>query len=384
MLEALESFPAVAILGPRQVGKTTLARAVAESMDPPALFLDLEKAADLNKLADPELFLSAYPDRLVVLDEIQRRPDLFPCLRVLIDQDRRPGRFLLLGSASPDLLRQSSETLAGRIRYLELAPLALSEIGSSDIAEAQRLWLRGGFPNAFLATSSDRAADWLEAFIDSLLTRDLPGLGMRVSAAQLRRFFTMVAHCHGQLWNGVPIAASLGVSAPTVRHYLDLMTDTFIARQLPPWTGNVKKRLMKSPKVYVRDSGILHRLLNIDDRTTLMGHPAAGASWEGFVIEQIIRQAPSRSEFFFYRTAAGAEIDLVIRQPGMMQPVAVEIKLSTAPKPERGFWLACDDLSVTRGYIVYPGHDRYPLKPGFDVLPLAQIAEINVNRPGPT
>jgi predicted AAA+ superfamily ATPase len=297
-------------------------------------------------------------------------------LRVLIDRHRRAGRFLLLGSASPALLRQASETLAGRIRYLELAPFTLAEITAGQLGDQDRLWLRGGFPNAFLASSAEGAADWLEAFVDSFLTRDLPGLGSRVAAAQLRRFLTMIAHCHGQLWNGLPIATSLGVSAPTVRHYLDLLTDTFMARPLPPWTENVKKRLIKSPKVYLRDSGILHRMLNIDDRAALLGHPVAGASWEGFIIEQIIRQAPSRAQFYFYRTAAGAEIDLVMFLPGQARPIAIEVKLSSAPKPERGFWLACEDLSVSRGYVVYPGHDRYLLKPGFEVLPAAQLADI--------
>jgi hypothetical protein len=377
--EALGQVPAVAILGPRQVGKTTLARAIAGTMGDRAVVLDLERAADLAKLTDPELFLDVHRERLVILDEIQRRPDLFPCLRVLIDRDRRPGRFLILGSASPALLRQSNETLAGRIRYLELAPFHLAEVsgcgGMSANSAQARLWLRGGFPESYLVPSDDAAFAWLDAFLGTFLTRDIPGLGSRVAAEQLRRFLSMVAHCHGQLWNGAPIASSLGVSAPTVRHYLDLMTECFIVRVLPPYHSNLKRRVIKSPKVYLRDTGLLHRLLGAETRDDLLGRAQAGASWEGFVVEQVIRQAPLRTEFFFYRSSGGAEIDLLVRGPRQKGLTAVEVKLSLAPKPERGFWQAFADLGCTRGFVVYPGTERYALRDNVRVIPVADVAE---------
>ena len=377
--KALGQFPAVAMLGPRQVGKTTLARTFAANAPDNTLYLDLERDADLAKLTDPELFLEGHKSRLVILDEIQKRPDLFPCLRVLIDRDRRNGQFLILGSASLELLRQSNETLAGRICYLELPPLQLAEVTqpatapSADTAQ-NRLWLRGGFPGSYLAGSDDAAFAWLDAFIGTFLTRDIPALGSRVPAAQLRRFLSMLAHCHGQLWNGSPIAASLGISAPTVRSYLDLLTECFMARSLPPWVPNLKKRVMKSPKVYLRDSGLLHRLLGVETRDSLLGHPQAGASWEGFVVEQIIRQAPPRTEFFFYRSSGGAEIDLLVKQPGQQIPTAVEVKLSLSPTPERGFWQALADLGCTRGYVVYPGMDRYSLRAGVEVIPVRDVS----------
>jgi len=299
--QALTHFPAVAILGPRQVGKTTLARVIANQLETNAVFLDLERSADLAKLADPELFLEAHQDRLVVLDEIQRRPDLFPALRVLIDHKRKNGRFLILGSASPELLRQSNETLAGRICYRELPPFSLSEVTrqKNTAAIQNRLWLRGGFPESYLADSDEAAFRWLDAFLGTFLTRDIPTLGSRIPAEQLRRFLTMVAHYHGQLWNGSPIASSLGVSAPVTRTYLDLLEECFILRSIQPWVPNLKKRVMKSPKVYIRDSGLLHHLLGLETRDALLGHPQAGASWEGFVVEQIIRQAPSGTSFYF-------------------------------------------------------------------------------------
>lgn len=380
VVAALGQVPAVAILGPRQVGKTTLAHAVAERVGAQTVFLDLERAADLAKLTDPELFLDVHREHLVVLDEIQRRPDLFPCLRVLIDRHRVPGRFLILGSASPALLRQSNETLAGRIRYLELSPFQLGEVlghGGLSAASAQaRLWLRGGFPESYLASSDDLAFAWLDAFTGTFLTRDVPGLGSRVAGEQLRRFLSMVAHCHGQLWNGSPIASSLGVSAPTVRHYLDLMAECFMIRSLPAYHANLKHRVMKSPKVYLRDTGVLHRLLGVETRDDLLGRTQAGASWEGFVVEQIIRQAPPRTEFFFYRSSGGAEIDLLIQRPGRKDLTAVEVKLSLAPKPERGFWQALADLQCARGFVVYPGTEAYALRNDVQVIPLTAVAQV--------
>jgi len=285
---SLRRFPAVALIGARQTGKTTLARTLLRRMRGRALLLDLERPSDLGKLAEPELYLEPLADRLVVLDEVQRAPGLFPVLRALIDARRRPGRFLLLGSASPALLRQSAESLAGRVIYHELAPLALHEVGSRNGA---RLWLRGGFPGSYLARSEAASLAWRAAFVTTHLERDLPQLGIRVPAANLRRFWMMLAHAHAQLWNASQIGASLGLTVPTMRHYLDILSATFMVRELPPFHANLKKRLVKTPKVYLRDSGVLHALLGLPSTDALLAHPASGASWEGWVIEQACARA---------------------------------------------------------------------------------------------
>jgi len=320
-------------------------------------------------MADPELYLEQHRQQLVVLDEIQRIPGLFQLLRALVDEDRRPGRFLVLGSASPELLQGASESLAGRIRFLELGPLDLREVGSGNF---QSLWLRGGFPDSFLARSNAASMDWRESFILTHLERDIPSLGLRLPPAQLRRFWQMIAHGHGRLWNASQLAASLGISAPTVRRYLDVLEGTYMVRQLQPFHANLGKRLVKQPKVYVRDSGLLHALLGVRGMEDLLGNPAAGASWEGFAIEQILAAAPSSWRPTFYRTSAGAELDLVLERPGNLKPLGIEVKLTKAPAPTRGFWQALEDIGA-QGVIVCQATESYPLAKNATVLPIQEI-----------
>lgn len=374
----LDQFPAVALLGPRQVGKTTLAERISEGR--PSVYLDLESAADREKLSDAALYLSGHEDKLVILDEVQRMPELFQTLRGLIDQGRRrnvrAGRFLLLGSASMDLLRPSGESLAGRIVYLELGPLGVLEI-ESDAGET--LWIRGGFPDSFLAASDDASAVWRENFIRTYLERDIPQLGPRIPAETLRRFWTMLAHAQGGMLNAAQLARSLSVDGKTVARYLDLLADLLLVRRLPPLHANVGKRLVKSPKVYVRDSGIVHTLLGLDDREAVLGHPVAGGSWEGFVLENLLAAAPERAKAYFYRTAAGAEIDLVLELPGG-KLWAIEIKRGLAPKLERGFHHAREDLQPERCFIVYAGEDRYPKGEGIEVIGVEELASIIAER----
>lgn len=296
-------------------------------------------------------------------------------LRALVDEDRRPGRFLVLGSASPDLLRTSSESLASRIVYHELPPLTADEAGLRGEA-ALKLWARGGFPLSFLAQSDAASLEWREAFIATYLERDVPRLGIRVSATTLRRFWQMLAHAHGQLWNASKIAASLGVSPPTVRHYLDILQDSFLLRQLQPYHANLRKRYVKSQKVYVRDSGLLHGLLGLGSLEDLLGHPVAGPSWEGWVIEQIIAAAPRSWKPWFYRTGAGAEIDLILEQPGKRRLLAFEIKFSASPKPSKGFWSALEDLGDAQGFVVCRTDERYPITKGVDAIPLDEVHRV--------
>jgi predicted AAA+ superfamily ATPase len=369
---ALAAFPVVGLVGARQVGKTTLAKQLAMGPGVDAVMLDLERPSDLAKLREPELYLEQHRDRLVILDEIQRLPDLFPILRALVDTDRRPGRFLLLGSASPDLIQGASESLAGRIRYLELDPLTQDEV---DPSATMALWFRGGFPASFLAPDDAGSHEWREAFVRTYLERDIPGLGLRMPAAALDRFWRMLAHSHGQLWNGSDLAASLGLSVPTVRKYLDLLQDTFMARQLQPWHGNLGKRLVKRPRVYLRDSGLLHTLLGITNPDDLLGHPSAGASWEGFVVEQVLAGIPSTWQPFFYRTSNGAELDLVLVRPGKARPLGIEIKLSRAPAPSRGFWNAITDLEA-QGLVICPCTERFPLGSGAFALPVQEASRL--------
>jgi predicted AAA+ superfamily ATPase len=366
--ESLERFPVVGLVGARQVGKTTMARQVARGSGS-AILLDLERPSDRRRMADPELYLEQHRQQLVVLDEIQRIPGLFQLLRALVDEDRRPGRFLVLGSASPELLQGASESLAGRIRFLELGPLDLREVGSGNF---QSLWLRGGFPGSFLARSNAASMDWRESFILTHLERDIPSLGLRLPPAQLRRFWQMIAHGHGGLWNASQLAASLGISAPTVRRYLDVLEGTYMVRQLQPFHANLGKRLVKQPKVYVRDSGLLHALLGVRGMEDLLGNPAAGASWEGFAIEQILAAAPSSWRPTFYRTSAGAELDLVLERPGNLKPLGIEVKLTKAPAPTRGFWQALEDIGA-QGVIVCQATESYPLAKNATVLPIQEI-----------
>jgi hypothetical protein len=371
---ALDEVPAVALLGPRQVGKTTLALDVAGTR--PAVYLDLESEADRAKLAEPELYLAQHADRLVILDEIQRTPQLFNSLRGLIDAGRRrgqgKGRFLVLGSASIDLLKQSSESLAGRIRYLELAPLDAGEVGRDRL---DALWLRGGFPESLLAGSDAASLRWRGDFIRTYLERDIPQLGPRIPAETLRRLWTMLAHQQGGLLNAAALARALAVDGKTVAAYLDLLVDLLLVRRLAPWHGNIRKRLIKSPKVYVRDSGLVHALLGVGDREALLAHPVAGGSWEGLVVESLIAASPNGTEAFFFRTAAGAEIDLLLTLPGQRHPWAIEIKRGLAPKIERGFHLACDAVRAARRLVVYGGTERFPLAENVDAVSLVDLCK---------
>jgi predicted AAA+ superfamily ATPase len=349
--ELLDQFPALAVLGPRQVGKTTMAHEIAKKTG--ALYLDLEHPADLAKLADPADYLSRHGDKLVILDEIHRVPELFPVLRSVIDQakrnGRRSGQFLLLGSASIDLLRQGSESLAGRLARVELAGLTVAEVGEARMEE---LWLRGGFPDSFMAANDARSSRWRGAFIRSYLERDIPQLGPRIAAETLRRFWSMLAHEHGGLLNAAELARSLAVSGKTLASYIDLFVDLFLLRRLDPWHANSSKRLVKSPRIYLRDSGLLHHLLGLGTMENLLGYSRMGSSWEGFAIENIIANLPEGTHTSFYRSAAGAEIDLVLELPGHRKPWAVEIKRGRSPKLERGFHHAREDLNPERCLIV--------------------------------
>ena len=370
----LGQFPAVALLGPRQVGKTTLAGLIAEERA--SVYLDLEVAADREKLSDAALYLSGHEDKLVILDEVHRAPELFQTLRGLIDQGRRrgirAGRFLLLGSASIDLLKQSGESLAGRIAYVELEPFNVMEV-DGDARDA--LWTRGGFPDSFLAESDEASAVWRENFVRTYLERDIPQLGPRVPAETLRRFWSMLAHVQGGTLNAAQLARALAVDGKTVARYLDLLVDLLLVRRLPPFHSNVGKRLVKSPKVYVRDSGIVHSLLGLDDREAVLGHPVAGGSWEGFVLENLLGATPERVRAWFYRTATGAEIDLVLEMPGG-KLWAVEIKRSLAPRLDRGFHHAREDLEPERSFVLYPGDERYPKGEGVEVIGLSELASL--------
>lgn len=366
--ELLDEYPAVALLGPRQVGKTTLAHLLGEER--PSIYLDLESSTDLAKLTEPELYLARHENELVILDEVHRLPDLFQNLRGLIDKGRRKGqrtsRFLLLGSASMELLHQSGESLAGRIAYLELGPLTITEMVDND---QDQLWLRGGFPDSYLASNDRASLRWRQNFIRTYLERDIPMLGPRIPAETLRRFWTMLAHQQSSLLNAAELARSLGVDGKTVASYLDLMVDLLLVRRLEPWHSNTGKRLVKSPRIYVRDSGLTHALLGLETLENLLGHPVAGASWEGFVIENLISASPQGTAANFYRTSAGAEIDLVLSLPGGNR-WAIEIKRSLTPKVARGFHTACEDLEPERRLVIYPGKESIPLRHDIEALPL--------------
>jgi predicted AAA+ superfamily ATPase len=374
--DALDHSPAVALLGPRQSGKTTLALELARER--PAIYLDLESEQDRAKLTQPELYLADHLDKLVILDEVHRVPGLFPVLRGLIDRARRDGRragnYLLLGSASLDLLKQSGETLAGRIAYLELTPFHVLEAGERPLDE---LWLRGGFPDSLLAQNDARSLRWRQDFIRAYLERDIPQFGPRIAADTLRRFWTMLAHHQGGLLNTAQFARNLGVDVKTAGSYLSLLVDLLLVRRLPPWHANLGKRLLKSPKVYIRDSGLVHALLTIPDKETLIGHPVVGASWEGFVVENLLAAATvaeSTVQPFFYRSSGGAEIDLLLAWPdGRLW--AIEIKRSLTPKLERGFHAACADLKPERRFVVYSGSERYKLAEDIEAIPLPLLAE---------
>jgi predicted AAA+ superfamily ATPase len=362
--KALNRSPVVALLGPRQCGKTTLARQIAQVHR--ATWYDLESTADLGRLENPQVALSALSG-LVVLDEIQQRPDLLATLRVLADRPDQPARFLILGSASPTLVQGSAESLAGRVEFVDLGGFDMDEVGLEHLDD---LWIRGSFPRSYLAASEEDSVAWRENFIRTLLERDLPQLGIRLPPVTLRRFWTMMAHYHGQIWNGSEIARSFGVNDKTVRGYLDVLTGAFMIRQLPPWFANVKKRQVKSPKIFLRDSGLLHTLLGITDRNELLGHPKSGASWEGFALEQVLRRTGSW-ESYFWATHGGAELDLLVLQGG--RKIGIEFKLADAPKVTRSMQLASDDLELDHLWVIYPGEHRYPLTERISAVPLSQI-----------
>ena len=368
----LNRVPVVVLLGVRQVGKTTFAKAIAKGRK--SIYLDLEDAEDLLKLSDPKSFLRAQSDKLVILDEIQRAPDLFMVLRGLIDENRQAGRktgqFLLLGSASADLLRQSSESLAGRITYIDMTGLNILELDKPQ--HIQRLWLRGGFPDGYLAADDDAAMDWLEDLIRTYLERDIPQMGFKVPATRVRRLWTMLAHLQGESVNYSKLGANLEISSKTINHYIDILTDLLLVRRIEPWHANVKKRLVKSPRYYVRDSGVLHRLLGIGNYNALLSNPILGKSWEGFVMENIHSVLPRLAETYFYRTAAGAEIDLVIKMPNA-EVWAVEIKYGVAPKLGKHFNQTCKDVGARRKYVVYGGDDAFSIGNDVQIISLPKL-----------
>lgn len=375
----LKDFPAVALLGPRQCGKSTLAQAILKKSD---AYLDLEKPSDLAKIQDPEEYLRLHKNTLICLDEIQRKPELFAVLRGFLDSDKKNGQVLILGSASPQLIKHSSETLAGRISYLELTPLLLPEVRQSrSVQEAmlKRLWLCGGFPRSFLARSNDASFQWREDFIRNFLERDIPQLGIRIPAETLRRFWLMCAHSHGQILNTLQIGQSLGLSHTTIRSYVDILSQAFVLRVLPPYLPNLKKRLIKSPKIYVRDCGLLHALLGLRTKDDSMGHPVYGASWEGFVLENVAGVLKNRWQMGFYRTSDGNEMDLVLEQGN--KRYGIECKVSSAPTVGKGFYNAINDLRLQKTFIVAPVSGKFPIGKNINIIGLCELlAELQAER----
>lgn len=381
LLNALQTTPVTALLGPRQVGKTTLALAVGTFMNKETSYLDLQSDSDFNKLTDAEAFLKRFDGKLLIIDEVQRKPDLFRLLRGIIDERKRKGestgQFLLLGSASRDLLQRSSETLAGRIRYLELTPFTAVELIQNQGNEfnLSTFWLRGGFPDSYLASSALESWNWRSDFISTYMERDLPMMGVGIQPAQLKRFWKMLAHYNGNQINLSELGRSLELSHTTIKSHLDILTQFYMVRQLQPWSGNTKKRLVKSPKIYIRDTGILHSLHNISNEEMLMNHPNMGASWEGLVTESILSVLDNRWSFSYYRTATQQEIDLVLESPEG-EVWAIEIKRASAPRLGRGFYEACKDIRATHKWIVNANNDQYPLNDGVEVIGLMQFLEV--------
>jgi len=370
----LTVFPAVAILGPRQCGKSTLVKSLDQHFDG-LLYLDMQKESDLNKLSEPEIFFASNADKIICLDEIQLVPKLFSVLRSAIDSNRINGKFILLGSASQDLLQHTSESLAGRIGMLHLSPFLINELNYLESFNLQKFWLRGGFPNSYLADNDENSAIWLENYIRTYIERDIPQLGFQIPALQLRRLLTMCAHNQGQLLNLSKLAESLGLTHPTIRRYIDLLEQTFIVRTIPPFEINIKKRLVKSPKVFVRDSGILHQLLAIPNFNSLLGNPVFGSSWEGMVLENIIVNMPSW-DYFFYRTATGDEIDLILKKGN--QVIAIECKASDAPKVTKGFYRSLEVVKPNRTYIIAPTNDTYQLQENITVIGLENFLKLEL------
>lgn len=370
--EKLRHVPGVVILGPRQCGKSTLAQAMIAKIKG-AVYVDLERPSDISKLRDPEAFFSLNRERLICLDEIQRVPALFPVLRSAMDENKRNGQFIILGSASPDLMRQSSETLAGRIAYFELTPFLLKEVPEDQTVRAlRRLWLRGGFPRSYLAANERQSFEWRLDFIRTFLERDIPQLGFRTPAKTMERFWSMCAHLHGQLLNSSKLGESMGVSHHTIRSYVDMLEGAYVLRVLRPYQSNLKKRIIKSPKIYIRDSGLLHALLGIESHNGLLGHPVYGASWEGLVIENILPLVPAWKASF-YRTSSGAEIDLILEKG--TNRLAVECKASIAPQLNQGFWNAVSDLALKDVWIIAPVKEAYPIEKGVMVAPPYHLIE---------
>ncbi|WEK20711.1 MAG: ATP-binding protein [Candidatus Pedobacter colombiensis] len=374
--EALQRSSSVALMGPRQVGKTTIALNISDTST--AIYLDLEDRLDLQKIVDVNAFHSENSEHLIILDEVQRVPEIFAPLRGIIDKERRKGnkygQFLFLGSASMDLLQQSSESLAGRIAYLELQGIDALEYQANTTEKLNQLWLRGGFPESLLASNDKNSLAWRRDFIRTYLERDIPFFGPRIPAVTLERFWTMLAHIQGGMTNASQIAKSLDVSSTTVSRYLDLMVDLLLVRRLQPWTQNAGKRLVKTPKVYVRDSGITHALLNIQNYNDLLGHPVAGGSWEGFVIENIISAAPDNVIPYYYRTSNGAEIDLVL-EFSSNEKWAIEIKRNSAPALSKGFYIACQDIKPSKKFVVYSGQDRFSMAENITAISLCGLME---------
>ena len=368
VLANIKEYPVVALLGPRQVGKSSLVKKLI-GKNPKTVYLDLERAGHLNKLNEPEYFLEQNKDFLICLDEIQRLPEIFPLLRSLVDEHQRAGQFLILSSASKNLLRQSSESLAGRISYLELTPFTLSEL---PVKYMERLWLRGGFPRSFLSKSELVSLEWRENYIRTFLERDIPQFNLRISSASIGRLWSMLAYSHGQTLNSSKLASSMGVSSHTINSYINILEKTFLIRVLRPFSINIKKRIIKSPKVYIRDSGILHAFLKIDSLNELFGHPVFGSSFEGFVLENIISSLP-RWQFYFYRTKSGAEIDLLMIKG--VHRVAIEIKAGKAPKVTKGFLTAIEDVQATKKYLIAPIESSYMIKKGIKAMPLVDFVK---------
>jgi len=377
--ELLTEFPAVALLGPRQVGKTSLAKEIVRTTTPKSIYLDLESPTHLALLSEPESYFDLHQDKLIVLDEIHRVPELFAILRGVIDRNReaghKTGQFLILGSASLDLIKQSSESLAGRIAYKELTGFGISEIDRIPDVDQNDLWLRGGFPDSLLSKSVDASFRWRSNFISTYLERDIPQFGFNLPANTLRRLWTMLAHSQGSQLNTAKIGASLDITSPTVKKYIELLEELLLIRTLRPWSGNVKKRLVKSPKVYIRDSGITHSLLSLKTLDDILGHPIAGASWEGYVIENVLSCLADGVAAWFYKTSAGAEIDLVIEY-NWQKRIAIEIKKSLAPKISKGFYIGCEDINANQKFVIYPGNERFPLSKDVEVISLPKILEI--------
>ncbi len=376
ILKLLSFFPAIGIIGPRQVGKTTLAKEIINKTDKESVYLDLENPRDIAKLDDPVLYFEDNQDKCIILDEIQTMPQLFPLLRSMIDGNRLPGRFILLGSASPDLIRDSSESLAGRIAYIELTTFNLSEIPNKTL---DRLWLQGGFPDAYLAKDTEIVSIWHLNYIRTYVERDLPNLGLAVDKNVLMKLLQMLSHIHASILNYNNLSKSLGVSSNTLKRYINFFEGAFLVRQLAPFSINIKKRLIKSPKVYIRDSGVLHYLQNISVKEELYGNPIIGNSWEGFVIEQIIQQLPDKYEYYYYRTHDGSECDFVITKS--QKPImAIEIKYTASPKNTRGTTIAFEDLDAEYNFIITPNSDDYLLKGNVRVCNIFDFLKIYISQ----